>query len=71
MSSAANPQVVTKTTLAQKYGVTRDYLSNLLNKVYFEELETVGYKKDHSNILTPNVVRKFIEVYGEPITTEL
>lgn len=57
---------MSKSELAQKYGISMSTLKVLMNKRYFKDLEAVGYQKTHQ-LLSPNVVRKFMELYGEPI----
>lgn len=61
---------MSKFELARKYGISMGTLKNLLNKRYYKELEKLGYQKTHQ-LLAPCVVRKFIELYGEPLTDEL
>ncbi len=58
---------ITKAQMAEIYGVSATYLREQLNNRYFDELEAVGYKKKDI-IISPNVLRKFIEIYGKPIT---
>lgn len=58
-------QPVTKQLMCQAYGFSQKKLWQLLNIEYYKELVEVGYSKD-SRILPPNVVKKFIELYGEP-----
>ncbi len=60
---------IRKSELADIYGVHRKYLSVLLNQVYYDELVKVGYNKTCKTI-SPMIVRKFIELYGEPLTVE-
>lgn len=62
-------QAISKSILASKYGVSIDTLSNLMNTTYFVALTEVGYEKN-MKILPPIIIRKFIELYGEPITDE-
>lgn len=57
---------MTKQELAQAYNISRETLRKLLNKRYFEELSKLGYRKE-DNYLSPCVIRKFYELYGEPL----
>lgn len=57
---------ISKSILAARYGFSTQTLCNLLNGKYFEELEKVGYEKTQK-LLSPHVVRKFLELYGEPL----
>jgi hypothetical protein len=57
---------MSKSELALKYGFGATKLQKLLNITHYEELEKVGYQKS-DQILSPNVVRKFMELYGEPL----
>lgn len=63
-------QPISKDSLAQKYGISKTTLRKLMNVIYLNDLKTVGYDVNMI-LLPPNVVRKFIEVYGEPITDEI
>lgn len=58
-----------KQDLAIKYNLSATTLRRLLNNTFFEELKAVGYDKS-DKVLAPIVVRKFIELYGAPITIE-
>ncbi len=60
------PIVYTKKLLAQKCGLSRSVLGKYLNVHFIDELIEVGYSKE-MRILTPAVVRKFMELYGEPL----
>jgi hypothetical protein len=62
----ANVKLIRKSELAEKYGVHPSYLARLMNGLYFEELEREGYTKK-SITLPPKVLRKFIELHGEPL----
>jgi len=57
---------MSKKELSNLYNISRGTLAYLLNVKYFKELQTVGYNKDHK-ILTPKVVKKFVELYGRPL----
>jgi hypothetical protein len=57
---------MTKKELANLYGISAGTLKNLLNVRYFSILEPLGYQKNQI-ILSPAVVRKFKEIYGEPL----
>lgn len=59
-------KTITKAELCKMYGVGSTFLWHLLNVEYYDELVLVGYKKSCKN-LAPKVVRKFIELHGEPI----
>ena len=60
-------QPISKAILAQKYAVSPSTMNRLLNVHYYDDLASVGYKKS-MRILPPVIIRKFIEIYGEPIT---
>lgn len=62
-------QAISKSILASKYGISVDTLGNLMNGNYFKELTEVGYEKE-MKILPPIIIRKFIELYGEPINDD-
>lgn len=55
-----------KSELAQKYNISLTTLRLLLNERYFIQLQPLGYAKQQQ-LLSPCVVRKFIELYGEPL----
>jgi len=59
----------TKSTLAEKYKMSPSALRSLLNVRYYEHLKPLGYKK-RCVILSPIVVRKFVELYGKPLNDE-
>ncbi len=61
----------TKAELADLYSLHRAALAKLMNSknIYFEELEKVGYEKNMVT-LTPKIIRKFVELHGEPLTNE-
>lgn len=61
---------ISKTILAEKYGLSYSSLQRLLNQVFFDELKEVGYTTS-SKILPPKVVKKFIDLYGSPNDFEL
>lgn len=56
---------ITKSELAEMYGISRETLRRLLNIRYYERLESAGYKKT-TRIIEPKVVQVFIDIYGEP-----
>lgn len=56
--------VITKADLAAKYGISRETLRVLLNEKYYLQLSEVGYEKN-SRLISPKVLNKFIEIYGE------
>lgn len=58
--------LLTKSELAAKYGITVRTLAKLLNVRYFDELAAVGYEKS-CKYLSPKVIQKFFEFYGEPL----
>lgn len=62
-------QPQTKFELAQRYRIPQHVLKNLMNNHYFQELEAVGYAK-HCKILSPKIIRKFIELHDKPLTDE-
>lgn len=64
--TASDNLPVSKATLCEKYGISNKTLWHLLNTKFVAELELVGYQK-HMKLLPPIVVRKFIELYGEPL----
>ncbi|MCO5258684.1 MAG: DUF4248 domain-containing protein [Crocinitomicaceae bacterium] len=59
--------MLSKKELAQKYGISAGTLNNLLNNRYYELLTPLGYEKQQK-LLSPCIVRKFIEIYGEPLS---
>lgn len=59
--------MLSKKELAQKYKISLTTLQRLLNCRYFDLLKPLGYEKNQK-LLSPTVVRKFIEIYGEPLT---
>lgn len=66
MRQNENIEPVTKKLLGIKYGLSANVIGDYLNVQFFEELQKVGYKKE-MRILPPIVVRKFIELFGEPL----
>lgn len=58
-------QPITKTILAQKYGLSYSTIKRYLNCMFYAELAEVGYRKN-MRILPPAVVKRFIEIYGSP-----
>lgn len=57
---------MSKQELADLYSISVATLRKLLNCKYFEILEKLGYgKNDH--ILSPAIVREFMELYGQPL----
>lgn len=65
----AAPRFITKSKLARMYGISDSTLRQLLNVKYYETLKEIGYEK-LSRIVPPVVVKKFYELYGEPLTDE-
>lgn len=59
------PQELRKSELAELYGMHPSRLRKLMNGDFKEELELVGYKTTQQ-ILSPKVVNRFFELYGEP-----
>lgn len=59
-------EIVSKKTLRLKYGLDRHTMDYFMNVQFYDELVKVGYKNKKSKNLTPLIVRKFIELYGEP-----
>lgn len=57
----------TKAELGMLYGISRGTIQTLMNKTYFEDLKAVGYEKKN-RLLSPKVVRKFIDCHGEPLS---
>jgi len=57
---------MSKKELANLYKLSRGTLAYLLNVRFYKELQVVGYNKEHKT-LAPKVVRRFIELYGQPI----
>ncbi|MDX1447217.1 hypothetical protein [Lishizhenia sp.] len=55
-----------KNELADLYPISQSYLRRLMNVVYYKELQEVGYNK-YCITLNPKVIRKFFELYGEPL----
>lgn len=66
MKQNENIEPVTKKLLGIKYGLSANVIGDYLNVQFFEELQKVGYKKE-MRILPPIVVRKFVELFGEPL----
>lgn len=66
MRQNENIEPVTKKLLGIKYGLSANVIGDYLNVQFFEELQKVGYKKE-MRILPPIVVRKFVELFGEPL----
>lgn len=66
MEQANNkPRELRKSDLAAQYGMHPKRLQKLMNGDFKEELELVGY---HSRQITlsPRVVQRFYQLYGEP-----
>lgn len=61
---------MSKKELAYKYGISATTLRALLNERYFTELALFGYEKKQ-RLLPPCVVRKFIDLYGEPLNNDI
>lgn len=57
---------MTKKELALKYGISTSTLRKLLNNDFYSQLSELGYHPQQ-RLLAPCVVRKFIELYGEPL----
>lgn len=55
-----------KQELAREYNISGTTLRALLNDRYYELLKNVGYRKT-DQLLSPRVVRKFKELYGNPL----
>ena len=64
--SEYEPIVVTKKSLALRYGLPAAQMRFYLNVHFVDELEAVGYSQK-MRILPPKVVRRFTELFGEPI----
>lgn len=60
---------MTKAQLAAKYSISPSTLRKLMNVTFFDELKEVGYNT-RQIILSPNVIRKWEEIYGEPINEQ-
>ena len=60
---------MTKAELADLYNLSPHQLSGLLNDRYYKQLKELDYKKSDQN-LSPKVVRKFIEIWGTPISKD-
>jgi hypothetical protein len=54
-----------KKQLTEKYNISLVTLNKLLNKDFYNELSILGYKKK-DRLLGPKVIRRFLELYGEP-----
>ena len=57
---------VTKQMVCSAYQFSRSTFASLFNVRYFKQLESVGYTKE-SVIISPKVINKFVEIYGEPL----
>ena len=57
---------VTKQELCEAYNFSLTTLGGLLNRQYYSILKELGYRK-RSNILSPKIINKFIDLYGEPL----
>ncbi len=55
-----------KSQLALMYQISPGKLRTLMNDTFFTELEAVGYHK-RAILLSPLVIEKFTECFGEPI----
>ena len=60
---------MSKQELCFKYGFSLTTLASLLNDRYFDQLEPLGYRKN-DKILSPKVLAKFFDLYGEPFKNE-
>lgn len=58
--------ILTKSELADQYGMTTRTLAKLMNDRYFKQLKVVGYKK-RSQYIPPKVLNVFFEIYGKPL----
>jgi len=52
--------------LYESQGLSSSQLRYLLNKKYYSQLEPLGYEKN-SQFMPPLAVRKFFDLFGEPI----
>lgn len=50
-------------------GLSQSHLRYLLNKKYYDQLKPFGYEKN-SQFMPPLAVRKFFEIFGEPINND-
>lgn len=60
---------MSKSELANLYNFSISTLGRLMNKKYYSQLQEVGYCKT-DQILSPKVVRRFMELYDKPIKEE-
>ena len=60
---------MTKAELADLYNLSSSQLAGLLNNRYYDQLKELDYKKSDQN-LSPKVVRKFVEIWGSPISKD-
>lgn len=56
-----------KYELAAHLGFSKKKLQKLMNVTYLEDLKPLGYEKN-VQLLSPNVVRKVLELYGKPLS---
>lgn len=57
---------VTKQEVCEAYNFSIQTLGRLLNKKYYTVLSELGYTKK-CTIISPKVINKFVELYGEPL----
>lgn len=60
---------ITKAELCEMCGFSSSTLRRYMNQMYFEDLKKVGYKTTQQ-ILTPKILEKFFELFGEPFNEE-
>ena len=61
-------QLDSKKSLRIYYKFSAQKLAKLMNTVHYEELKAVGYEKNQT-LLSPFVVRKFLELRGIPVNS--
>lgn len=61
--------ITTKSQLRDYLEMGASTLRYLMNDKYYEELKVLGYEKNKS-ILSPKVVRGFIEIWGKNLNDE-
>lgn len=61
---------MTKKELRELYGFSKQTLATLLNKRYYTTLKQEGYVKT-DNYISPKVLKKFYEIYGEPLKNDI
>lgn len=60
---------LTKNELAVLYGVSPSTIRKYLNNIFFKDLQAVGYRKQ-MRVLTPKIVRLFMDLYGLPLKSD-